>query len=91
MAGATRANLAPQEPFFQLGLVGATVPALKIDGEIGQQLGYLAANTRRDRELRDPAAHRLGVRPQGEGRRDAGRAPEPARPPLSVLRVARAT
>jgi Kelch motif protein len=45
VAGAARANLAPQEPFFQLGLVGATVPALKIDGEIGQQLGYLAANT----------------------------------------------
>ena len=44
-AAAARANLAPQEPFFQLGLVGATVPALKIDGEIGQQLGYLAANT----------------------------------------------
>ena len=38
-----RADLAPQEPFFQLGLVGATVPALKIDGEIGQQLGYLNA------------------------------------------------
>jgi hypothetical protein len=44
-ASATRANIAPQEPFFQLGLVGATVPALKIDGEIGQQLGYLNANT----------------------------------------------
>jgi hypothetical protein len=42
-AGSARANLAPQEPFFQLGLVGATVPALKIDGEIGQQLGYLNA------------------------------------------------
>jgi hypothetical protein len=42
---ANRANLAPQAPFFQLGLVGATVPALKIDGEIGQQLGYLNANT----------------------------------------------
>jgi hypothetical protein len=40
-----RANLAPEEPFFQVGLVGATVPALKIDGEIGQQLGYLNANT----------------------------------------------
>jgi Kelch motif len=38
-----RADLAPQEPFFQLGLVGATVPALKIDGELGQQLGYLNA------------------------------------------------
>jgi len=45
VAGAARANLAPQSPFFQLGLVGATVPAMKIDGEIGQQLGYLMANT----------------------------------------------
>ena len=44
IAGSARANLAPQQPFFQLGLVGATVPALKIDGEIGQQLGYLNAN-----------------------------------------------
>jgi len=38
-----RANTAPQSPFFQVGLVGATVPGLKIDGEIGQQLGYLNA------------------------------------------------
>jgi len=38
-----RANTAPQAPFFQLGPFGATVPALKIDGEIGQQLGYLNA------------------------------------------------
>ncbi len=38
-----RTNTAPQGPFFQLGLVGATVPGLKIDGEIGQQLGYLNA------------------------------------------------
>jgi hypothetical protein len=44
-AGAVRANIAPSEPFFQLGLFGAIVPALKIDGEIGQQLGYLSANT----------------------------------------------
>ena len=43
--GSLRANTAPQAPFFRLGLVGATVPGLKIDGEIGQQLGYLAANT----------------------------------------------
>jgi N-acetylneuraminic acid mutarotase len=42
-ANALRSNLAPQEPFFQLGLVGATVPALKIEGQIGQQLGYLNA------------------------------------------------
>ena len=38
-----RANTAPLSPFFQLGLVGATVPGLKIEGEIGQQLGYLNA------------------------------------------------
>jgi len=44
-AASSRANIAPEAPFFQLGPVGATVPALKIDGEIGQQLGYLNANT----------------------------------------------
>jgi Kelch motif len=38
-----RANTSPQSPFFQLGPFGATVPGLKIDGEIGQQLGYLNA------------------------------------------------
>jgi N-acetylneuraminic acid mutarotase len=43
VTGSARANLAPQPPFFQLGLFGATVPALKIGKEIGQQLGYLAA------------------------------------------------
>jgi Galactose oxidase, central domain len=42
-ATSLRANTAPQSPFFQVGLVGATVPGLKIDGEIGQQLGYLNA------------------------------------------------
>jgi hypothetical protein len=42
-ADTVRADLAPQQPFFQLGLVGATVPALKINGELGQQLGYLNA------------------------------------------------
>ena len=42
-ASSARASIAPMAPFFQLGLVGATVPALKIDGEIGQQLGYLNA------------------------------------------------
>ncbi|HEX7473093.1 MAG TPA: hypothetical protein VF323_08415, partial [Candidatus Limnocylindrales bacterium] len=41
---ATRANLAPRPPFFQVGgPFGLTVPALKIDGEIGQQIGYLNA------------------------------------------------
>ena len=38
-----RANLAPSPPFFRLGLFGVTVPALNIEGEIGQQLGYLNA------------------------------------------------
>ena len=38
-----RANLAPARPFFRLGAFGITVPALAIKGEIGQQLGYLAA------------------------------------------------
>jgi hypothetical protein len=38
-----RANLAPQPPFFQLGILGATVPALSLGGEIGQQIGYLNA------------------------------------------------
>ncbi|HVA86674.1 MAG TPA: kelch repeat-containing protein [Candidatus Saccharimonadales bacterium] len=45
VAGAVRADLAPQPPFFQLGLVGATIPALQIGGDVGQQLGYLAAAT----------------------------------------------
>jgi hypothetical protein len=43
LQSSVRANTAPQAPFFQVGLVGATVPGLKIDGEIGQQLGYLKA------------------------------------------------
>jgi N-acetylneuraminic acid mutarotase len=43
LASSVRANTAPLPPFFQLGLVGATVPGLKIEGDIGQQLGYLNA------------------------------------------------
>ncbi len=43
LASSVRANTAPQSPFFQFGLVGATVPGLTIQGEIGQQLGYLNA------------------------------------------------
>ena len=43
VADSTRASLAPEEPFFQAGLLGLVVPALQIGGEIGQQLGYLAA------------------------------------------------
>jgi hypothetical protein len=38
-----RANTGPQPPFFQLGILGATVPGLAIGGAIGQQLGYLNA------------------------------------------------
>jgi hypothetical protein len=45
IGASNRANIAPEAPFFQVGLVGATIPALKIDGEVGQQLGYLNANT----------------------------------------------
>ena len=44
-AGLARANLAPQEPFFQLGLMGVVVPALQLQGETGQQIGYLNAAT----------------------------------------------
>jgi hypothetical protein len=43
LTSSVRANTAPLSPYFQLGLVGATVPGLKIEGEIGQQLGYLNA------------------------------------------------
>jgi hypothetical protein len=42
-AGIARTYLAPQEPFFQVGLLGATVPGLELSGEIGQQIGYLNA------------------------------------------------
>ena len=37
--------MAPQQPFFQVGLLGLTIPALKLDGEVGQQIGYLNAAT----------------------------------------------
>jgi len=45
LASSIRANLAPQEPFFQAGLVGVVVPALQIGDEVGQQLGYIAAGS----------------------------------------------
>jgi hypothetical protein len=41
--GTMRAGLSPRAPFFQLGIAGATLPALSIKGEVGQQLGYLNA------------------------------------------------
>jgi len=43
LTSTTQASLAPQVPFFQLGLFGIVIPALQIPGEIGQQLGYLSA------------------------------------------------
>ena len=43
LASVARANLSPKPPFFQLGILGATIPALSIKGEIGQQLGYINA------------------------------------------------
>lgn len=43
LATSTRSSLAPQEPFFRLGIAGVTVPGLQIGGAIGTQLGYLAA------------------------------------------------
>ena len=42
-AGVARTSLAPHEPFLQLGILGAVVPALQLQGEIGQQIGYLNA------------------------------------------------
>ncbi len=42
-SSSARANVAPLSPFFQVGLAGMTIPGLKIEGEIGQQLGYLNA------------------------------------------------
>ncbi len=43
VATAERSNLAPMPPFFQLGVAGATIPALALSGETGQQIGYLNA------------------------------------------------
>jgi hypothetical protein len=45
LASTDRADVAPRLPFFRLGLFGVTVPALSIKGQIGQQLGYIAAGS----------------------------------------------
>ena len=45
LASTDRADVAPRLPFFRLGLFGITIPALSIKGQIGQQLGYIAAGT----------------------------------------------
>jgi hypothetical protein len=41
--GTARAYLAPAAPFFRLGFLGMTIPALAITGNTGQQLGFLMA------------------------------------------------
>jgi hypothetical protein len=44
LVGSTlRAGLSPRPPFYQLGIAGATLPGLAIEGEVGQQLGYINA------------------------------------------------
>lgn len=43
--GSLRAEISPRPPFFQLGIAGATIPGLAIEGEVGQQLGYINAMT----------------------------------------------
>lgn len=43
LTSSVRTSLAPSAPFFRLGIAGVVVPALQIPGEIGQQIGYLAA------------------------------------------------
>jgi hypothetical protein len=45
LVSSIRANTAPQSPFFSLGVLGATIPGMTLNGEVGQQLGYLAAAT----------------------------------------------
>ncbi|MFV2062951.1 MAG: hypothetical protein ACC726_05485 [Chloroflexota bacterium] len=40
-----RAGLSPRPPFFQLGIAGATLPGMAIQGQVGQELGYLAVMT----------------------------------------------
>ena len=37
------AGTSPKAPVFRLGLIGATIPGAAIQGEVGQQLGYLNA------------------------------------------------
>ena len=41
--GTARAYLAPAAPFFRMGVLGMTIPALAITGNTGQQLGFLMA------------------------------------------------
>ncbi len=42
-AGALTAGTSPKAPVFRAGLFGLTVPGLALQGEIGQQIGFLSA------------------------------------------------
>lgn len=42
-AGALAAGTSPKAPVFRAGLFGLTVPGLALQGEVGQQIGFLSA------------------------------------------------
>lgn len=42
-SGALSAGTSPKAPVFRIGLFGLTVPGLALQGEIGQQIGFLSA------------------------------------------------
>ena len=42
-AGALSAGTSPKAPVFRAGLFGLTVPGLALQGEVGQQIGFLSA------------------------------------------------
>ncbi|MFM9129223.1 MAG: hypothetical protein ACKOPF_05190, partial [Candidatus Limnocylindrus sp.] len=42
-SGALSAGTSPKAPVFRAGLFGLTVPGLALQGEVGQQIGYLSA------------------------------------------------
>ncbi|NBW31604.1 MAG: hypothetical protein EBR48_02995 [bacterium] len=42
-AGALSAATSPKAPVFRVGLFGLTVPGLALQGEVGQQIGFLSA------------------------------------------------
>ncbi len=64
--GVTRSSLSPPQPFFRVGLFYIVVPALGIQGEVGQQLSYLAAAGVATVGLRAPLPHRVRLQPPGE-------------------------
>ncbi|MGH2407122.1 MAG: hypothetical protein ACRDF7_03440 [Candidatus Limnocylindrales bacterium] len=45
VATSMRAYTAPKQPFFKLGLIGATIPGLAIHDQIGVQIGEILAAT----------------------------------------------